>query len=179
MAHIYDSTLQVMVNGIYYNSNSEKIQADTWYTISIIHRFGLTDFYLNDSLIQSKNIQLDHPENDIRISNTHFGWGQTFRGNWKDLKVFTASPSTNIAGEQLEHQIRLYPNPVNNQLYVSRNRNGSYYRLLDPLGRTTLKGVLSDEPINLKNIPGGVYHILIFDLRKQLISLEQIVKLSR
>ena len=56
----------------------------------------------------------------------------------------------------LNNETRVYPNPATDILYI-KNSRAEKYTILDPTGRTVLKGTLVDERINIQHLASGSY----------------------
>ena len=68
--------------------------------------------------------------------------------------------------------VKLYPNPVNNLLYIENN-NGfpiEKVRILDPIGKIILQKTNSFETINVENLNSGLYLLQITTENNQIIT---------
>ncbi len=65
--------------------------------------------------------------------------------------------------QEINQVVKLYPNPVNNLLYIENN-NGfpiEKVRILDPIGKIILQKTNSFETINVENLNSGLYLLQI------------------
>ena len=90
-------------------------------------------------------------------------WGSG--GSGDVYKILSPSYLTNQV-------VKLYPNPVNNLLYIENN-NGfpiEKVRILDPIGKIILQKTNSFETINVENLNSGLYLLQITTENNQIIT---------
>jgi Secretion system C-terminal sorting domain len=96
--------------------------------------------------------------------------GTTYGG----VVSFATSPTLGLEEEYLINAISLYPNPVNNVLYLSNNIKVEKIVLFDILGKTMGNIAIENNTINLSNIKTGIYLLKIETDRGSLV--KRIVK---
>lgn len=62
----------------------------------------------------------------------------------------------------LEQEVRVFPNPAKDLLYVEGTNKGSY-SVINILGRQVQHGILGDDAVNVSSLPQGKYMLLIED----------------
>ncbi|MCB0642269.1 MAG: T9SS type A sorting domain-containing protein, partial [Phaeodactylibacter sp.] len=153
-----DATLWALQNGIFYETTSAPIQVEQWYTITVVHDkegTGMTRYYLDDNLFYELEGQLEYPESDAELLNSHNGQGTAFRGNWRNLKVYGPAETTNTAWTEKE-QLRVFPNPVSDILYLT-DLEQVHYRLMNMEGRLIRSGLSTDGQLYMGDLPDGTY----------------------
>jgi Secretion system C-terminal sorting domain len=164
-----DSIFTSIINGIprktyQFNPNGSYHTLEYWYE-GIGSSFGfLTPFIsVTDNILtlkcKSKNDTLYYLKNNI--SN------------------FLCSPNepsnsceyTKIATQTNEIQsfsLGFYPNPANDRIYIQENVENLNYSILGIDGKTTCKGTIEHNFIEIQNIPKGLYFVEIKDKYKLL-----------
>lgn len=66
--------------------------------------------------------------------------------------------------QMLTEGLKLYPNPASDYIHILHEEDGKIEKiiLLDQLGRKVISFEGNPNTINIENIPGGVYHVVIF-----------------
>ncbi|NOY51252.1 MAG: T9SS type A sorting domain-containing protein [Chlorobi bacterium] len=93
-AYIEGDKLVLMANdGSVYELSSTVVSLDQWHNLIINYNSSeqKARIYLDDNLVLTKDIDALNHNNDASFVNEHAGSGETFKGYWKDLKVFNAS----------------------------------------------------------------------------------------
>ncbi len=112
--------------------------------------------------------------------NLHYGWARVYMTGsngsytvtWKDYAYESTSGTAISAGatglglpDDLQDQVRIYPNPATDRLFVAHSvTTGSAfsYTLLDSTGRRIASGETTDGgPIPVASLPGGAYLLRI------------------
>ncbi|GAB4244793.1 MAG: hypothetical protein Tsb0034_23150 [Ekhidna sp.] len=70
------------------------------------------------------------------------------------FEVTLVEEALGLAPDKL--QVRMYPNPAIDFLRIEVE-SAAHFRLMDLKGGTLLKGVVTDEQINVSEIPAGIY----------------------
>ncbi len=80
-----------------------------------------------------------------------------------DWKVRKAGCDTepNVTTEISDQEVRIYPNPVNDELKFEGLKGGAHITIYNSYGAIMLNGSIGDEAIDVKNYPKGIYHINI------------------
>jgi type IX secretion system substrate protein len=169
-----DSTFQVIFNGNYQSIISYPAKDGQWQTLTMIHSTGdsLTSYYVDGELIFRRKGFLDHPVSDTKITNTHFGSGQAFKGYWRNLKVFTSdsttSPTVDISGLR---QLNVFPNPSDGSVTIQIEENAgpeSVIIVYDESGRVVRTVNHATDKIKLDNLPKGLLTIVLISNFKQI-----------
>jgi len=89
------------------------------------------------------------------------------------------SQITSTNNELDNSPFRIYPNPSEDQIRISRI-NGSNdfieYKVIDPLGKEVLKGrIINGQSVNINNLQSGVYSMLLND-QNDIYYLEKFIK---
>ena len=165
----YDSTVLITVSkkdgfGRSIRSNYH-VDKGEWYTLgfeydSIVGSFTL---YMNDTLAGS--IQLHSPiemHNDLRVTNEDAGLGHTFKGYWKDLRLYSAK--SNAVKTPKDSRIGIYYAPKRKCIYIHRGlriveQKSFFYTITNLAGITIQTGILpkGQEQIRLDSYPVGIY----------------------
>lgn len=77
----------------------------------------------NDSDTLEVLVEKTNHNNDKRISASHGGSGKTFKGYWRNLKVFNTTDVMTSSLLQPDLDIRIYPNPSTDYLMIENNNN--------------------------------------------------------
>jgi len=79
------------------------------------------------------------------------------------VKVGGRGISEANVSEEGTRRVEVYPNPASNYLSVEGAESGSGYEVRDLLGRKLIRGRFSasQEQISLRELPAGVYMILL------------------
>ena len=159
-----DTTIRALHNGSYFNTTSDPLNLDQWYTVAVLHDKsgnGNSEFYLDGQLIFEQEGQLDHAANDLNISNSHFGQGRAFRGNWRNLMVYAATEVSGVSPLQ-EEAIEVFPNPFCGDLTIkSEKLYGASYTICDQNGRAVDAGMVGGQNHSLSSLPTGIYFLRI------------------
>jgi hypothetical protein len=80
--------------------------------------------------------------------------------------MFTSQFTSNLGLEEndFSQSIKVYPNPVNNDLYVKLTSNlggNATYKIHNILGQTVTQGDLKNESVNVSTLNSGLYFIEI------------------
>jgi len=89
--------------------------------------------------------------------------------------VIIVQSTTDIAKNQLQPKLLVYPNPSNSIITIKGSNNiiGFQYFITDQTGRQVFKDILSDEanPIDISQLNPGIYLIQIVGQRRQSVKL--------
>jgi len=134
---------------------------------------GNVFFWILDSFTQGTNGQT------ISLNYTNIGAPVTFRfygynaegdgGNFSiDDVVFSGSTSTLGTKDNAISGLKVYPNPVKNgNLFISSDSNNTKsVAVYDVLGKQVINTTVSNSPINVSNLQGGVYIVKITEAGK-------------
>jgi hypothetical protein len=93
-AYIEGDKLVLMANdGSVYELSADVVSLDQWHNLVINYNSSeqKARMYLDENLVLTKDIDALNHNNDAVIVNEHAGSGETFKGYWKDLKIFNTS----------------------------------------------------------------------------------------
>jgi hypothetical protein len=86
----------------------------------------------------------------------------------EDIEVPETKPvNTEKFKEDITEELLLYPNPVSDMLYLSKDKD---YAVYSTMGRLLLKG--SGPAINMNNLPDGIYFIFIENVSYKVLKRE-------
>lgn len=142
------------------DSNSVHNCSDTWAG----NAFGIKlyfDFYLDNNVILMRSAPFAFGQTDTVCPDLHeyftkYIWvadGFTVPESWWTW-YDTKDDTTSAIAEISERSFSVYPNPVNDQLFIKAV--GHTATLLDPNGRVVLQ-MNTNEHINVMHLPRGVY----------------------
>lgn len=80
--------------------------------------------------------------------------------------ILTLKENSEIKEEKTKNALKIYPNPVINNLQIfSDLQKGSWFLITDILGKIVLNGVIESKVMTLsaENLQNGIYSISIFD----------------
>lgn len=147
---------------------TQTIQPSTWYDMTILYNAaGMTlSVYVNGQMVGQGTLDAAIAHNsDFDFVNQDGGLGETFKGHWKDLKVYNKSATASIETLSAE-EIQVFPNPVTDELHIKTSVGSSQeYTLVDGQGRTVLFGELSgpNSTISVGHLVEGMYFLRLGD----------------
>jgi hypothetical protein len=120
-----DSTLFLYKNGSSqtYNRSLFKYKMSTWYTLALKHKADFTTLYVNDKIEITNSGSLDtgpdiNNKSHRQISNAHTGMGLTYKGYWRNLKVYAPSIAQFMDDKTKNEAITVFPNPSSGKIYL-------------------------------------------------------------
>ena len=90
-------------------------------------------------------------------------WNQTsliWENEFKFINYFSLHNFVNITLLN-ENEIKIFPNPTSNMLYVSNMSGANLISIFDLNGKLVIKEKLSEEQINVSSLQKGIYIIKI------------------
>lgn len=131
-----------------------------------------------------KNGLLGHIS-DITTCGTHYWEFICFKENG-EVKYLNPSfnkcfPGNLLMGANLtkaDSQIRIYPNPTNQNLHIENNTNGNLsVKIIDINGRTIVEQQLNEIKTIIKlNVQAGIYNVLITNKNGQKVRTQKVIK---
>lgn len=179
-----DSLFALVVNDSRYAVNDLIPRENEWYTLVIVHHQAdsLSEFYLDGNLIGSFSQPLVRSGTDKRISNTHGGNGVTFKGYWRNLKVYGAEVVSALPHSQLSNQeMHVYPNPVSSSFRLeSPDVSAIEWTIYDLEGQPLLTGPVTanHQDIDVSAISAGYYVLYLFDKNGNPIGRKRMIKMD-
>lgn len=163
-----DSTFYVLYNnGNYIPLVGLHATEDQWYEVTLIHHLStaLTEFYLDGIKVYELNVPLDRNMNDGVISNTNFSMGRTFKGYWRNLRIYGTEDisSTQDFGSEKD-QLFLFPNPARSSLqFTTSIPNVTHWSITGIDGAVMMKGKVSEanHEIDIHALMPGGYIFLV------------------
>lgn len=110
-----DNDWLIVFNNLSYQVPDLIPEAGKWYTLTLIHNStaGKTFYYLDGMKIAERDGPLVRPSDDGNISNTNGGSGKTYKGYWRNMKVFeSGQPFSAVSEAAFDTSLNLYPNPT-------------------------------------------------------------------
>ena len=85
---------------------------------------------------------------------------------------------TSISEHENENSIKIYPNPLRDELIIETDIINYRIDISDSLGRIILKvhSDKKDHKIHTSTLSKGIYFIKIFDIENNLLMVQQIIK---
>lgn len=133
---------------------------------------GVYNSYLSGGGFDGNDIEVVLHSDYVKIIYKH-GYGDCIAGCiyndfyifkvYNDCSVeFVSTSNVGVKVEEFSDDISIYPNPVNNELYITNGDENSNYQIINLLGEEMKKGqVLSTNPINVSELASGIYFIKI------------------
>ncbi len=179
----YDSTFQAVINNDFVNIDPIPAEENRWYTITLIYdtEAGTAKYYLDGSLIASINVTLIRVIDDGNIENLHAGTISTFKGNWRNLRVYGSENITRTNDPDLAKNLNIMPNPVKDLLHIHYNGLDTYTWSIADLDGQTIKGgdnALLSQDVDLSNVVPGVYFFSVRDQEGNISFKKELVRVK-
>ena len=161
-----------------------------WYYLIFIFDNDTIKYYKNGELINSQEYTpAETTANDLFLG-AFDGSDYFYKGKIDDIRIFKCVLSeseiqdyfveeVNISDNKIEHNIKVYPNPVYNILTLESNTNEiSPIRIFDISGKLVMTANITgfQKEIDVSTLPQSVYFIQIITAEK--IITQKFVKLS-
>ena len=174
----------MFVNGNSFNVPDFELPVGVWQTVGISYTLAdsAARLYLNDVVKLERRTGLFAPEDDNRISNSHFGWGVAMGGYMRNLRVW--QPDNGVSSVRIGPDenyrggfgMAVYPNPASGQITVTGGPEWERVAIVDLHGRSVVDSNLeypsSSVTLNSGRLPTGLYVI-------RAISVDQSVRTGR
>ena len=111
----------------------------------------------------------------IKTDSTLLGWGANVKGQigvspqtTKTAPIQVNCPSTLSSEDFVFEKIRVYPNPVTDNLniIISDNLNFKSIKIIDLSGKEIINEVFSSSEINVEKLTRGIYFLFLNDGEK-------------
>ncbi len=161
---LYDDRWVIDFNGYAYALPGTKALAGQWYEVTIMYSAddSTAFYYLDGAIISEHKGPLIRDLNDGRISNTNSGQARTFRGNWRNLRIFSSDElSSPIYQPQQIRNFQIFPNPTHGHLVITQQDDRyDYWEIMDlthpnPVMQGTWTSSLME--IQMASLPAGLY----------------------
>lgn len=147
-------------------------------------RYCKTPEYPNGTYAYFKTIDANLKPEYPYFIGTHY-YGVVQQGNMgpnggKNTIPSTATkyvPPTSIKETEAAIQLKLYPNPVSNQLYIELEHTATYdVAVVDMNGREVIKTTLSGNVLNMEQLASGMYMITLKETQTGAVTISKFVK---
>lgn len=117
-----DSLVSYIFNGSTVQNTNVKFSLETWHiaTMTYDSSKGIGKFYIDSILADSAQLQIDAVDDEYirKIAPMHAGYGEVFKGVFRNLKIYNKNNETEVKSNKVEilNQFQLrqnYPNPFN------------------------------------------------------------------
>jgi len=179
----FDGTFAVLHNDALYQTDAPvSIEAGRWHTCTITYSTGneTARYYIDGALIFSRTDTLVRPDYDTRVTNTHGGFGWTFRGYWRNLKVYSSNTTTSIKDVRPLEEMDVSPNPSNGAITINMQFHKGKDHVLciyDMQGRLVRSQQMNDGHVAMADLPPGALNILCY--RKNRLVAQQRILVTR
>lgn len=166
---LFNEKLAIEFNGYTYAIPGIEPKADQWYDFALVYNLldSTAYYYLDSQLIHEQKGPLIRDDLDDFITNTNFGEGTTFRGHWRNLRVYQSDDLFSSILPLDHHELlQIYPNPVHNQIQIVQQGSAcEHWEILDASGRWTgKKGQMTPSTsIDVDDLMPGIYTIIATD----------------
>ncbi|MDX1409689.1 MAG: hypothetical protein R3330_16185, partial [Saprospiraceae bacterium] len=109
-----DGTFRLVHNDALYTPDVQvTLEAGRWHTFTVLHNRGqeASYYFVDDTQIWARADTLVQPDYDLRVTNTHGGFGWTWRGYWRNLRIFSSDVATSTREAWQPEEMRVMPNP--------------------------------------------------------------------
>lgn len=124
---------------------------------------GYTRLIYNNTDTLSAQINDIKHHNDLRISASHGGSSRTFKGYWRNLKLFNITDVMTSNLSSTVSDIQIYPNPVRNFLMIENNNNEKFDASLHTVSGKIINSVninpFSRQKLITDSYPSGIYYL--------------------
>lgn len=165
---LWDGAFRVLHNDALYTPDLEVVpQAGQWHTFTVYYNRGqeASYYFIDGQQIWARADTLVRPENDLRITNTHAGFGWTFRGYWRNLQVMSSDVMTSAREVRPSEELLVTPNPAYGQIAIDLPLvPGKVHqlRVSDMSGKVISQSEVSDDKVQLDGLPQGIHVVQLF-----------------
>lgn len=175
-----DNTFKMLINnGELHDVAGLTANQNEWNELTIIHHEDAahTEFWHSTELIGTIDGVLMRSETDGRVINVNGASGKSFKGNWRNLRIYGAEAITSIDALTPATAITLL-NPAGNNLQIfTTNKNPSAWRIYDLQGMLISTGAITSEHrIDISELQEGLYVLHVLDVRDEMIGVGRFVK---
>ncbi|MDX1477155.1 MAG: T9SS type A sorting domain-containing protein [Saprospiraceae bacterium] len=158
-----DGTFRLVHNDALYIPDAQvTLEVAKWHTFTVLHNRGqeASYYYIDGTQIWARADTLVQPDYDLRVTNTHGGFGWTWRGYWRNLRIYSSDVTTSTRQAWHPEEMLVMPNPssdgtISVHLQVAAGQQHQL-RVTDMMGRTVqTRDILHDAIVTLSDLPAG------------------------
>ena len=159
-----DRSIGTSVNDRHTTFHNITLDSGQWHRLVIIHTAddSTTSFYLNGSRIAQYREALNAPLDDRKLTASDGGFGWTYKGWWRHLKIYREKSSRTRLHTTPTTPI-IYPNPLTSGGICTITPNIHFDKLtfVHPSGHSYYPTRLHANQYRLSGIPPGLYIALL------------------
>lgn len=173
-----DPTTKYLVNDLDVKvTSSTGVVYYPWKLQGMLNSFAPATNASTNDVDNFERIDIPNPSGTYTITVTHKG---TLTGGNQNFTLIANSQSLStlsVDGVKAEkNDIQIYPNPVEDMLYLKNNYVEADIVILDASGRLLIKKTVKDSKINVKSLEKGNYMLIYRDKKDREINLKFIKK---
>lgn len=146
---------------------TQAIQPNTWHEMTVIYSAQnntLTVYIDNQQVGQGTlDASIAH-NNDFDFVNQDGGLGQTFKGHWRDLKIYNKSASASLDENFIGIMLNSYPNPASDQLTFRSTLPSDTPYIIYSLDGQLMESGKTTSPattVDLNDFENGIYFLML------------------
>ena len=159
-----DRSIGTSINDRYTTFHDITLDSGQWHRLVIIHTAddSTTSFFLNGSRIAQYREALNAPLDDRKLTATDGGFGWTFKGWWRHLKIYREKSSRTRTLINTT-PATIYPNPIGSggTCTITPDIRIDKLTFVHPSGRSYYPTRLYANKYRLDGIPPGPYTALL------------------
>lgn len=159
------------------STTGSAISLNTWYTAVVTYDGASSTFkaYLNGNEVHSVTGNHQAPASDKRISNTHGGVGQTFKGNFRNLKVYGKVAVGIERNQQIVFNLVHLPQNETVKVHSTESLKNVDFKIYATNGKTIDAQELPVSGlINIASLPVGT-HVVALYRDNQVIGMKKLI----
>jgi len=169
----------LLINETHYNGDgitwTQLQKTDYDYDIYGNQIFEAACIWLNSYWVGNQKIVHEYDANKNLLLEAYYTWlGSDWIGNFKNV-YYLSEHILGIQNQKLnDYEIKIYPNPTTNILYLNNLTEKSEIEIFDLNGKLVLKTQNDNNQINVSDLNSGIYTIRI--INKKGINTQKFVK---
>ena len=148
-------------NGSVQEISEQLVEVDVWHDLTLKYAGDTLGVLLNDTEVLQVSVPDLETGGDKRLSSSDWGTGRTFKGYWRNLKVYNGDVAVSLPEVRYQAGIKVFPNPASGMAQVLGLDEGFDHilRLYSADGRfiKSFAGQANPAYLDLNGIPPGVY----------------------
>jgi hypothetical protein len=148
-------------NGIRVDIPGVQIETGRWYALTLLYsgKSATAEYWLDGQLIATRIGDLNRPDTDGNVSNTHFGAGQAFGGYLRNLLVLSdRSVVSDVRETKKTKGYAIHPNPASSYLQIESSEEIGPWVIINLQGRICDAGeILDHNRVDISALPNGVF----------------------